>query len=84
VIDLSILRDTAYLKYDFTNNGIGFEFKNIDDIGINTDKEKINNLHSIAAILAAAIDSYVGHLKDQLAYGKRLINFLKKEYDIES
>ncbi|HXB44142.1 MAG TPA: hypothetical protein VNV85_08810 [Puia sp.] len=83
VIDLSILRDTAYLKYHFTNTGMGFEFKNINDIAINTDKEKINNLHSIAAILAAAIDSYVGHLKDQLAYGKGLINFLKKEYDIE-
>ncbi len=83
VIDLSILRDTAYLKYIFTDNGIGFEFKDINAIAINTDKEKLNNLHSVAAMLASAEDSYVGHLKNQLDYGKRLINFLKKEYDVE-
>jgi len=83
VIDLSILRDTAYVKYNYVNNGIDLEFKNIDDIAINTDKERINNLHSIVALLAASVDSYVGHLKDQLDYGKRLINFLIKEYDLE-
>jgi len=43
VLDLSILRDTAYLKYNFTNNGIDFEFKNIDNIAISTDKNKINS-----------------------------------------
>jgi hypothetical protein len=83
VVDLSILRDTAHIKYNFTNAGIDFEFKNISDIAINTDKGKIRDLHSTAAVLATAVDSYVGHLKDQLHYGKRLIGFLKKEYDIE-
>jgi len=77
------LRDTASFKYTFTDNGVDLEFKDINDIIINTDKEKLNNLHSIAAILAATEDSYVQNLKNQLQYGKRLINFLKKEYDIE-
>jgi hypothetical protein len=84
VVDLSILRDTAYLKYNSSNNRVLFNFKNINAIAITSDKEKIKNLHSIAAILAAAVDSYVGHLKNQLDYGERLINFLRKEYDIES
>jgi hypothetical protein len=84
VLDLSILRDTAHLKYNFTKKGIDFEFKNIDDIAINTDKDKINNLYGIVALLAAAVDSYVGHLRDQLDYGKSLIDFLKKEYELDS
>jgi hypothetical protein len=83
VLDLSILRDTTYLKYNFTDKVIDFEFKNIDDIDINTDKDKINNLHGIIGLLAAAVNSYIGHLEDQLDYGKRLINFLKKEYDLD-
>jgi hypothetical protein len=45
VLDLSILRDTAYLKYNFINDGIDFEFKNVVDIAITTDKNKIKSLY---------------------------------------
>ena len=82
-VDLSILRDTALLNYTFNDNGINFEFKNIKDIPINGDKEKLNNLHSIGVVLAITEDGYVDRLKTQLDYGKRLINFLKKEYGFD-
>ena len=83
VVDLSILRDTASLKYTFTNSRMEFEFINIGDIAINNDKEKINNLHSVAAIIAGTVDLYIYNLKDQFDYAKKLISFLKKEYEIE-
>jgi hypothetical protein len=83
VVDLSFLRDTASFKYNFGNDRIDFEFKNIGNVGINGDKEKLKFLQSDAAILAGTEDIYISCLKNQRDYGKRLIDFLKKEYDIE-
>ncbi len=82
IVDLSILRDTMSLRYTITDSKINFEFKNIESISLQNDKEKINTLHGIAAILAGTEDIYVFRLKDQLDYGKRLINYLKKEFNI--
>ena len=83
VVDLSILRDTTSLKYIFTPNSIDFVVKEIGDISINENKEKLTSLHSDAAILASTKDLYIICLKNQLDYGKRLIKFLKIEYDIK-
>ena len=49
----------------------------------NSDKEKINKLFSDAAIMAAGDEAYSNLMQDQLAYGKTLIAFLKKEYHLE-
>ncbi len=83
VVDLSFLRDTTSFKYTAINSRMDFEFKDIGDVFINGNKEKLNYLHSDAAILAGTEDIYISCLKKQLNNGKTLINFLKKEYDIE-
>ena len=83
VVDLSFLRDTASFKYTFANDKVDFEFKDVGNVVINGDKEKLNLLQSEASILAGTEDIYISCLKNQLDYSKKLINFLKKEYDID-
>lgn len=79
-VDLTFIEDTGRLvKY----NGTGLELKNIEEIPISSDKEKIQNLFVNAATLALPEKAYISLMQDQLSYGKRLITFLKQEYRLE-
>ena len=71
------------MKYSLGYDNSDIEFKNINAISINADKEKINKLFTDAAIMAAGDEAYSNLMQDQLAYGINLIAFLKKEYHLE-
>jgi hypothetical protein len=82
-INLFFYRDTSVMKYSLGYDNSDIEFKNINAISINADKEKINKLFTDAAIMAAGDEAYSNLMQDQLAYGINLIAFLKKEYHLE-
>ena len=81
--DLFFYNDTSVMKYSFGYENSDVQFKNIDAISINRDKEKINILFGDAATMAGPQVAYIHFMQDQLAYGKSLIDFLKKEYNLE-
>ena len=74
-------RDTNVMKYSLGYNDYEIEFKNVDAITIPPD---LNILFGNAALLASPDQAYVNLMQDLLAYGKKLIAFLKKEYHLEN
>lgn len=77
VMDVSIVRDTAYYK----------DFKVISDVtppAITTDKEKQRQFFNKAVSIAFASEGYLRLIKRQLAYADRLLALLQKEYHLEN
>jgi len=71
------------MKYSFRYDNSEVTFGNIDDVSINPDREKVNILFGNAATMAGPMGAYIKLMEDQLAYGKDLIAFLKKEYHLD-
>lgn len=71
------------MRYSLGYGNNDVEFRNIDAVSINTDKEKVNILFGDAALMAAPDEAYIHLMQDQLSYGKNLIGFLKHEYNLE-
>ena len=82
-VGLFFYRDTSVMKYSFGYDNSNVEFRNIEPVLLNTDKEKINLLFGNAALMAGPQEAYIHLMQDQLSYGKNLIAFLKKEYNLE-
>ena len=82
-VSLFFYRDTSVMKYSLGYDNSNAEFKNIDAVTISSDKEKVNILFGDAATMAAPQEAYVDLMKGQLSYGKSLITFLKKEYNLK-
>lgn len=82
-IGLFFYRDTSVVKYSLGYGNSDIEIKNADAILINPDKEIVNILFGDAAWIAAPTEAYIHLMQDQLAYGKILIAFLKKEYNLK-
>jgi hypothetical protein len=82
-VSLFFYRDTGVMKYSLGYDNSAAVFKNVDAVTISSDKEKVNILFGDAATMAAPQEAYVALMKDQLAYAKNLITFLKKEYHLQ-
>ncbi|MEP6674084.1 MAG: hypothetical protein ABJA78_02990 [Ferruginibacter sp.] len=82
-VGLFFYRDTTVMKYSFGYDNSDVEFRNINPVLLNTDKEKINLLFGNAALMAGPQEAYIHLMQDQLSYGKNLIAFLKEEYHLE-
>ncbi len=82
-VGLFFYDDTSVMKYSFGYDNSEVAFRNIDDVRINPDREKVNMLFGDAATMAGPMGAYIKLMEDELAYGKNLIVFLKKEYDLE-
>ena len=82
-VGLFFYRDKNVMKYSLGYDNSDVEFKNIDEVTISSDKEKVNILFGDAATMAAPQEAYIHLMQNQLAYGKVLIDMLKKEYNIE-
>jgi hypothetical protein len=83
VVGLFFYRDTSVMKYSLGYGNSNVEFKNTSAVSISTDREKVNLLFGDAALMAAPQVAYINLMQDQLVYGKNLIAFLKKEYDLQ-
>jgi hypothetical protein len=82
-VDLTYFKDSDVVQFNSEDNFITMVIKNPASLPISNNKEDINKLFSNATVLADTESFYVGTMKDQLAYGKTLITFLKNEYNLD-
>jgi hypothetical protein len=75
VMDYTILHDTTY----FQDN----EFKNKYLPFLNTDKSKLRLLYNYIEIEIGGTENYINNLKARLPGVISLINFLRKEYELD-
>lgn len=84
VADLTNLKDTNVVGYTITNRFVAFKYKNVNNIFINQDKEKLSTVFNNAALMSAAVEAYAQFMKEQKEYAIGLIDLLNKEYHLEN
>jgi hypothetical protein len=86
MIDLTIYKDSTMVKRStdsINNSGAPFAFTGRALPPINADKQLQTEIFNYLTVLSGSNDSYIYLLNNQLNYGRRLIAYLKKEYDLE-
>ena len=85
VTDITFFKDTAIVRKirGANETAAPFIFSGRQLPPIDNDKQTLKEIFNYTSLLSGADDSYNELLKTQLHYGRNLITYLKKEYDLE-
>ena len=61
VITFSFFRDPDQAEYYVTDQFLEIKFKNMDDLPISSDKDKLTNVFNDASLLSVSTDAYIEH-----------------------